>query len=209
MRTCALLTVLLAALGLCAPPPAHGRTAVYVAPASIPDPALTALSTRGDNAGYIVSLNQTLALLFDQPFGGVRNSDRITIFTLAPPTGTARAIVTFGVWNNGSPIIIRSQIVNAGNSLTVSNLFQLGCSIFQGCNYISITTDRTQKGAPGVNVDYIDINGEVVDVTAPAPEPAAWALMILGFAGLAWRLKEHRTSHRAAIAGAQAAARLV
>lgn len=195
MRRGALVPIFAALIGcvaLGAAAPARARTAVYVAPSSIPDPALTALSTRGDNAGYVVPLNQTLGLLFDQPFGGIRNSARITIFTLAPPTGTARATVSFGVWNNGSPIIVRSQSVNAGNSLTVSNLFQLGCSVFQGCNYISVTTDRTTRGAPGVNVDYVDINGEVTGITAPAPEPTTWALMILGFAGVAWRLKAQR-----------------
>jgi len=191
MRAGALLAVL-TAMTLVAGSPAAARTAVYVEPSSIPDQTLTALSTKGDNAGYVVPLNQTLALLFDQPFGGIRGADRITIFTIAPPTGSARATVSFGVWNNGSPIIIRSQTVNAGNSLTVSNLFQLGCSIFQGCNYISITTTRVQNGAPGVNVDYIDINGEIVDVTTPAPEPAVWALMTLGFIGVAWRLKAQR-----------------
>ncbi|NWG70789.1 MAG: PEP-CTERM sorting domain-containing protein [Parvularculaceae bacterium] len=186
-----LLGAIVAALGFAAP--AQARTAVYVQPAFVPPAPLSALSTRGDNDGYLVPLNQTLALVFSQPFGKVLNGDRITIYTLAPLTGDARAIISFGLWNNGSPTIFRTQSVNAGNSLRVSNLFQHGCSLFQGCDYISITTDRARRGAEGAEIDYIDINGEVVDVVAPpAPEPAAWALMTLGFAGVAWRLKAQR-----------------
>ena len=171
---------------------AEARTATYVAPASIAPGPLAALSTKGDKAGYVVGLDQTLALVFDQRFGGIKGSDKITVFTLAPSQGDARAIVSFGVYNNGSPIIVRAHSVNAGSSLTISNLFQLGCAIFQGCNYISITTDRARKGAAGTTIDYIDVNGEVTDVTAPTPEPSVWALMIVGFVAVAWRLKTAR-----------------
>lgn len=171
---------------------AEARTATFLEPGRLTPGEIAAVSTAGDRAGVLIGLEQTFALLFDQPFGNVRNADSITIFTLAPRAGDARAVISFGVYNNGSPIILRSQNVNAGNSFRISNLFQAGCVLFGGCDFISITTDRARRGAEGVVVDYIDVNGEVTEVVAPAPEPAAWALLILGFAGLAWRLKAAR-----------------
>jgi hypothetical protein len=171
---------------------AAARTAIYVSPASIDPGPLAALSTRGDRAGYTVTLDQTLAMLFSQPFATVRNSDRVTVYTLAPSRGDARALVSVGFWNNGAPVIVRSQNVNAGGSVSFTNLFQTGCSVFQGCDYISITTTRARNGAAGTGVDYVDINGEVTDVSSPTPAPETWALMILGFVAAAGRLKTLR-----------------
>lgn len=192
-----------AALGLAfASLPAAARTAIFVSPETVDPASLGAVSTAGDSAGLAVGLNQTFALLFAEPFGVVSQADNITIFTLTPPLGDARATVSFGFYNNGAPIIVRSRNVNSGNSVSVGNLFQQGCAVFGGCDYIAITTTRARNGAQGVVIDYIDVNGEATEVTAPTPEPSAWALMIVGFAGMAWRLKRARRGMDfAAIAG--------
>lgn len=174
---------------------AEARTAVYVSPALIGAGPLKALSTKGDKAGYTVGLNQTLGLFYGQNrFGAIKNADKITIFTLAPAKGDSRALISIGVWNNGKPIIVKTQNVNGGNTFSISNLFQQGCSVFHGCNYIAITTDRARNGAAGMTVDFVDINGEVTEVAAPTPEPSIWMLMILGFVGVAGRLKSLRPS---------------
>lgn len=152
-----------------------------------------ALSTANDNAGQLIPLDEWISLLFAQPFG-VSKSDTVSIFTLAPATGSARLTVSFGSYNNGSPIFLLTQNVNAGATLTVSNLFQRGCSALGGCDFIFITTTRQRGGAPGAVVDYVSVNGETTEVTAPTPEPSTWALMILGFAGLAGRLKSRRAA---------------
>lgn len=171
---------------------AQARTAAFVSPATLAPSELAAVSTGGDGLGLAVGLGQTFAILFSQPLGLVRNGDNITIFTLAPALGDARGTISVGAWNNGSPIILRTRNINSGNSVSIGNLFQLGCAQLGGCDYVEITTDRARGGAQGVVVDYIDVNGEVTEITAPAPEPAAWAMMILGFIGLALRLKRRR-----------------
>ena len=48
------------------------------------------------------------------------------------------------------------------------------------------------RGAPGAVVDYVSVNGEPTEVIEPTPEPAVWAMMMLGFAGVAWRMKAAR-----------------
>lgn len=156
---------------------------------------MTALSTAGDGAGSFVGLTEWISLLFAQPFG-VSKTDTVSIFTLAPPVGDARLTISFGRYNNGSPIFVDTKSVNAGGVLTVNNLFQQGCSALGGCDFIFITTTRARRGATGATVDYVNVNGVATEVTAPTPEPSTWALMIMGFAGLAFRLKAARGAYR-------------
>ncbi len=185
------LAALAVACALLAPSAASAATATFVSSTTPGPNDLTTLSTAGDNDGPLVTLGEWIGLVFSQPFG-VSKTDSVSIFTLAPPAGTARLTINFGVWNGGSPIFIESKIVNAGGSLSTGNLLQKGCSAFGGCDFIQITTTRQNKNAPGALVDYVDVNGQVTTVTAPTPEPAAWLLMILGFWAVAARLKALR-----------------
>ena len=177
---------------LCAAPMAHARTATFVAPTPITAGDAAALSLSGDGAGYFMGAGASFGLLFDEPFGLVQNEDDISIFTLAPSVGNVRLNVSFVSYNPGAPSFVRSRSVNAGNSIGVGNLFQQGCAVLGGCDYIEVTVERLQGGAAGAEIDYVDVNGEVTTVAAPTPEPGAWALMIIGFAALAWRLKAVR-----------------
>ena len=170
---------------------AHASTAVFTEPTTLSSGEIASLSTADDGAGVTIALNEILALLFDTPFG-VSKTDSVSIFTVAPSVGSARLTVSFGRYNGGVPIFVETKSVNAGNTLTVGNLFQQGCSAFGGCDYIEIITTRTQRGASGAEVDYVDVNGEVITVAAPTPEPATWAMMILGFSLVAYRLKTLR-----------------
>ncbi|HNS85953.1 MAG TPA: hypothetical protein PKH09_03550 [Parvularculaceae bacterium] len=152
---------------------------------------MTTLSTAGDGLGQLVPLGEWISLLFAQPFG-VSRSDTVSIFTLAPPTGNARLTISFGRYNGGSPVFADTRSVNAGNTLTVNNLFQRGCSALGGCDFIFITTTRQRGGAPGATVDYVSVNGETTEVTAPTPDLSVWSMMVLGFAGVAWRMKTRK-----------------
>lgn len=175
--------------------PAQAATATYIAPSTISGPDLTALSTSGDNAGFLVGLGQTLAIVLDTPIG-VTSGGSVSIFTLAPSSGRARAVIRVGSYNGGSPTIAFSRNVRAGNVRNINNLFRRGCGILSGCDYIEIVTTRTRRGAEGVEVDYIVVNGEIVEVTSPTPEPPAWAMMIIGFGAIGLRLKAHRRARR-------------
>jgi hypothetical protein len=183
-----------AALAFCAASAASARTAMYVSPDVIDQAALSAVSRSGDRTGLAVPLNETFALYFDVAFGIEKNADKVTIFTLDPSVGDARGVISFGRYFNGSPVIVRTQNINSGASFSIGNLYQMGCGKIGGCNYIAVTTERARNGATGVIVDYIDINGEVTEVSAPTPEPSAWTLMIAAFAAVAARLKARRTT---------------
>ena len=182
---------------------AEARTATFDSSQPYAPGPMTALSTAGDGAGVFVGLGAWISLLFSQPFG-VSKTDTVSIFTVAPPVGDARLTISFGVYNNGSPIFVDSKDVNAGNTLTIGNLFQQGCSAFGGCDFILITTSRARRGATGATVDYVSVNGETTEVTAPTPEPSTWAMMMLGFAAIAWRMKAQRRSSPSSAKGAPA-----
>lgn len=170
---------------------ARASTATFVQPATLTPEALTGVSTAGDGAGVFLGLGETLALVFDQPFGVVRRQG-VSIFTLPSDQGRAFFTFSFGSYNNGSPVIAFSRQRRAGRTLNINNPFGQGCSALGGCDYIEITLIRTARGSSGAEVDYVTVDGQVTTVTSPTPEPSAWALMIIGFVFTAWRLKQHR-----------------
>ena len=169
---------------------AEARTATYDANTPFTPGYMTALSTAGDKAGQFVTLGKWMSLLFAQPFG-LSKTDTVSIFTLAPPAGSGTFTISFGRYNNGRPVYADTRTLVAGSALTINNLFQKGCSALGGCDFIFITTSKT-KGATGATIDYVSVNGDVTEVTAPTPEPSVWALMIIGFGAAAWRLKNQR-----------------
>lgn len=175
--------------------PAFARTAEFFSSTPYTPSTLTTLSSATDGAGALVTLDNFIALLFETPFGTSR-SDTISIFTLPPPVGDARLTVSFGRIDGGSPIFVETKSFNAGATLTVDNLFQRGCFALGGCNYIFIETTRQRRGAPGAVVDYVSVNGEPTEVVEPTPEPAVWAMMMMGFAGIAWRMKAKRRARQ-------------
>ena len=189
MRTAAVAIAIAGAL--LAGARANAASAVYYSSTPYGPSMTTALSTAGDGAGPLVSLNEWISLLFSTPFG-TSKSDTISIFTLPPTIGDARLTISFGSYNSGAPTFVWSRTLDAGTSLTVNNLAQRGCEALGGCDYIFIQTTRQRNGAAGVSLDYVSVNGEPTEVTEPTPEPSVWALMILGFGGAAWRLKASR-----------------
>lgn len=180
----------------CGATPAFARTATFTSSSGYDDSALGAFSTAGDGAGALLTLDNWIALLFETPFGTAR-SDTVSIFTLPPPLGDARLTVSFGRIDGGLPVFVDTRSFNAGNTLTVNNLFQQGCFALGGCNYIFIQTTRQRRGASGAVVDYVSVNGEPTEVVEPTPEPAVWAMLMIGFAGVAWRMKAARRNARA------------
>ena len=173
--------------------PANAATATFVG-GSQPDPdALAALSSSGDNSGLTFGAGETFGIVFDQPFATSR-TDTISIFTLPPDQGRARITVRFGLYNNGSPSFVSQIRLNSGQDRSIGNLFNRGCRVFGGCDYIEFAINRLRGGATGAEVDYVDVNGDVVAVAAPTPEPGIWSLMILAFAAIGWRAKSLRAA---------------
>ncbi len=174
-----------------APMSALAATATFVTPTSMTATDQTALSAQGDSAGFLVGRNQTLGILLDTAIG-VTSGGSVSVFTLSPELGRAHARIRVGNYNGGSPVFATSRNVRAGRNRTFNNVFHRGCGLLGGCDYIEIITNRTRRGAAGVEVDYVVVDGEVVMVTGPTPEPSTWVLMIIGFVAVAWRLKHLR-----------------
>ncbi len=173
---------------------AHAESATFLTPTDFTDDQAIALSTAGDNAGFNIPQGQSLRLLFDQPFAATQR-DNVTVFTLPGEGGIARGTIRFGRIENGVETIARNRNFTSGRTVSLNNLLNQGCGNLGGCNFIEVLT-RSNRRDTEVRVDYIQINGEVVSVTAPTPEPQTWALMIIGFFAVAWKLKSERKNAR-------------
>ena len=176
------------ALPMVAAAPAHALTASFSSSQTMTNTQIQSLSRTQDAAGPFVSLGQWIGLLFSQPFATTRG-ETVSVFTLAPSTGSAQFSVSIGRYNNGAPAFVSTRNIAAGSTLTVTNLFQSGCSVFGGCDFIQITARNGNRGATGASVDYVSVNGEAVIATSPTPEPSTWAMMMTGFFLVAWRAK--------------------
>lgn len=189
-----IITVLIIAAQMISSNIAFADTAIFLQP-SMPDPIeTTALSTSGDNAGFTVSQSQSLQILFDQPFITTR-TDRVSIFTL-PPVGGGQAIgqIRIGRYVDGEIQFVTARNFNSnGRTVNFFNFVARECEGLGGCNFIEVVTNSARRGAEGVQIDYIQVNGEVVSVVAATPEPGTWALMIIGFFAVAWRMKALRS----------------
>ncbi|MEO0880443.1 MAG: hypothetical protein AAFY22_12125 [Pseudomonadota bacterium] len=76
-----------------------------------------------------------------------------------------------------------SAIVDETGLLTISGgSFAAACDSFGGCNSLIFIAPAGTPG--GIGVGFV----------SSAPEPAVWALMIVGFLGVAWRMKAMRAS---------------
>ena len=179
---------------LCAP--AYGETATYLSPTDLTADEVTALSVAGDNAGVTIARSESLQLLFDEPFP-TSVTDDVSFFTL-PPNGGGVAIgeIRLGQYVDGEIRIVRRGLFFTGQTISLSNFTKNQCASIGGCNFVEFITRATSSTAEGVRVDYVQINGEVVSVAAPAPEPGVWALMITGFVGVALRSKQVRRQNR-------------
>ena len=188
-----IFTVMISAFSSCA----QAATATFAQPTGVDAASAASISSDTDNAGVIVGLGESIGLLFDQPIGVSRSvNNSVSLFTLAPVTGNARATIRFGSYNGGTPLIAFSRNFRSGQQRNFNRLFQRGCSLFGGCDYIEITTTRTVRGAAGVEIDYVEVDGRLVAVAAPTPEPSTWALMIAAFSMIALRLKFLRQVRR-------------
>ena len=162
-----------------------------VEPSDIGEGALNALSDDTDGAGFLLGTGQTLGIVLD-PSQVIGRNNTVSIFTVPPSSGFAINLVRFGQYNAGAPVFAANAFFVAGSSFSASQGVRNRCELLGGCDYIEIFNWFNVGGAPGVEVDYIAVDGQTVQVTSPTPEPATWAMMIIGFIAVAWRLKATR-----------------
>ena len=173
---------------------AQGAVAEFTGPGTTAS-ELAALSSQTDNAGALLGLGQTFTFRFDTAFA-TEAPGVLTVSTLGNLPGISRAEIRIGSFNNNNPQFVVTNTIVGGGTRTINNLFNRGCNVFGGCDFIEITTVFSRRGSPGIEVDYVLVDGEVVEVTSPTPEPGTWALLILGFTVTAARIKAVRRDRR-------------
>jgi len=148
--------------------------------------ANAAFATGSSNgAGAIVGDGGVLTLLFNNPLTGAG----VTVDLLAT-TGVNFITVSVGEIIGGVATFSAGSVAlfdsGAGGSFPLdltalcATVSATGCSLVRFQNFVAI-------GSPGFVLDG-------VSGVTNAPEPGVWALMIIGFSLLAWRLKYR--SHR-------------
>ncbi|MGF1543947.1 MAG: PEP-CTERM sorting domain-containing protein [Parvularculaceae bacterium] len=137
-----------------------------------------------DGAGATIAAGGELVLDFGVPLTG----EAVSLFAL-PTDGFSFLSVSLGevvggvaTFFPGSPLVG----LNAGGVLTTD--VASSCSFAPGssCSLIRIQ-NLFSTGGEGFVVD-------AVSAVSTVPEPGAWALMLLGFAGVAWRVKAARST---------------
>ncbi len=176
----------------------HAATATFANPDAYTTAGALALSA-DDGETYTVARDSALELVTDIGFATSAPNDSLAVFTALPsPFGLALGRIEVGVFQNGVSSVLASTTFFSGQQIIASNLFGNQCDNFGGCNFLRIVTLFDVPQDEGVRVDYITIDGQVVHVSAPAPEPEVWVLMILGFWAVAFRLKQVRRRAKSA-----------
>ncbi len=190
--------------GLVGTSAANAATASFVTP---PPGDPSGIVGASDGAGVLLTSGDTTQIVFSEALGafdidGVTPiNDSITLFRLTDAPGLALATISFGRLDAGVVSIVSGPFSflsgDTSAPITGSGLATtFGCGAVGGCNLIEITAGATFFGpASGLVIDAIEIDGTPLTGLTPvsaAPEPTAWAFMMLGFALCGWNGKTAR-----------------
>ena len=178
----------------------HARAAVSTFPASVFQNGGTgAANLIGNTPGTArLNRNQTIGLSYAAPIGAVAGARLFFNFTQVSP-GTTYLWVRLGNWNGatfasaaaagqtapngGATVNVYAQVGAAGLVTVFLDPFLASCQSIGGCNALVFGNSTFSA-----NGSFFRLSSLV----ASTPEPSAWALMMLGFAGLAARMKAAR-----------------
>ncbi|MEL6370669.1 MAG: PEP-CTERM sorting domain-containing protein [Pseudomonadota bacterium] len=171
--------------------PALAATASFSAPVATPSD----IAGSPDGNGVLITPGLSALLIVDPRFA-TAPGETVEIFAVTGGPGSANARLTFGQFDGTTFSAGHSQVFNsAGGSVSLNFLFFTGCAPL-GCNAIQVESLAAFAGATGFALDAVSVGGTFLTAAtnpvSSAPEPTTWALMILGFMGLAWRMKAGR-----------------
>lgn len=182
----------------------HAEASVTTFPVSVFQNGGTgATNLVGNTAGSArLNRNQTVGLSYGAPIGGVAGSRLFFNITQVSPN-TTYIWVRLGNWNGasftnafatgqvapngGGTTNVYAQVNNAGIVTVFLDPFLSSCQSIGGCNALVFGNSTFSANGSFYRLSTL---------VASTPEPAAWAFMMLGFAGVAARLKamrKHRT----------------
>ena len=176
------------------------NAAISTFPASVFQPGGTGSPNLVGNTAATARLNrgQTIGLNYGSSINAVAGSR--LFFNITAVNGTTTYIwVRLGNWNgatftsalatgqsapNGTPTAnIYAQVTGAGLLTIFTNPFLTSCQSIGGCNALVFGNSTFSQ-----NGSFLRLSSLV----AATPEPSVWAMMMLGFSGIAMRLKALR-----------------
>jgi len=171
--------------------PARAATTVYAASVFSQSGVTNANNAlfSADGAAALISSGGDLVLQYANPLTGQSIATNLLSLAASPAFNVLAASigeVIGGVATFSGEFVLVDMgaggVLNADLSALCSSVSGSGCSLLRFRNAASFNT-------PGALLDG-------VSGVSNAPEPAAWALLMLGFAGIGWRMKSIRRAGR-------------
>lgn len=100
------------------------------------------------------------------------------VFTNANAAGTATPL-------GGATTNLYAQLTGPGPLMLLLDPFAASCAALGGCNALIVGNSTFSAAGSSFRLSVL---------TASTPEPGAWALMMMGFGAVAWRMKAARRS---------------
>lgn len=180
--------IAIVALFMLAAQPAGAATTVFAASVfSVSGSVTNAGSALGSADGSSAAILRTaggseLVLQMSQAASGLS-----TLLNGARLTGSTNVQIAVGEIIGGVAIFSANIALPGGFGPAYALDLSAACATVSatGCSLIRIRVN----GAPGGGFLLDGVSG-----VAAAPEPSIWALMVLGFGALAWRLKQRRVA---------------
>jgi len=144
----------------------------------------------GSDGGFTITFGNT----------GITDADIADVFTFTLPTGRTDFVIT-STMSGTSQNITWSSITFNGTEFDSSTA---GWNEFSFLNGVLVTEGSQQQlvltGTGGGNASYSGVITFMPQASVPVPEPAAWALMIVGFGGAGAALRRTRNRQAAPLA---------
>jgi hypothetical protein len=111
-------------------------------------------------------------------------------------TNTLQGIYSISLSTSSASVDFTSAMLSDGvNNYALSFVGSLGSNEFWGLGNTSIAAGTYTLTINGNNSDTGALGGTVTIVQHDAlPEPATWAMMLLGFGAIGWQLRRRRSS---------------
>ncbi|MGV6802103.1 MAG: hypothetical protein ACWA5L_09310 [bacterium] len=170
---------------------ARAETATFTSTTDVlTDDDLARLATV-NNDGYVLNRGSTMVIELATAFATSSVDDFLTLYYSNPSRGRRWIGINFGYEVNGVVQWALSSpywVLTRGSGQITFTGFSNYCSVAGGCSFISFTGGSRA----GTQIDAVAVNGQVLTPAAPTPEPNIWALLIIGFIVIAWKLRYNK-----------------
>lgn len=134
--------------------------------------------------------------------GGVTTTIGYTEANLAKPTftewltltNTLDGLYSISLSTSSAPVNFTSAILSDGvTNYALSLVGTQGPNEFWGLDTTFLTAGTYTLTINGTNSNTGSLGGSITITEASVPEPATWAMMLIGFGAIGWQLRRRRT----------------